>query len=214
MLAVVSMALVSCGGGSTGVMTPQTTKISGDLGNEFEVVDKPAKLSKTGIFNVWTIELKSLTDDHSGDYFVERVPVGTITADGYTHEHVGFGLETYDKDGNLVAKRSAAEGGMGYCQSLLFHNGKRFKGCMKPERTNRYRALCEIGGKLCIVDCARSLPFGHFMDGLEKLGVKNALYCDMGRGWNYSWYRKDDGKVKELFTTPGQYTTNWIAFYD
>lgn len=113
MLAVVSMALVSCGGGSTGVMTPQTTKISGDLGNEFEVVDKPAKLSKTGIFNVWTIELKSLTDDHSGDYFVERVPVGTITADGYTHEHVGFGLETYDKDGNLVAKRSAAEGGMG-----------------------------------------------------------------------------------------------------
>ena len=108
----------------------------------------------------------------------------------------------------------AAEGGMGYCQSLLFHNGKRFKGCQKPERANRYRALCEIGGKLCIVDCARSLPFGHFMDGLENLGVKNALYCDMGRGWNYSWYRKDDGTVKELFKTPGQYTTNWIAFYD
>jgi hypothetical protein len=108
----------------------------------------------------------------------------------------------------------AAEGGMGYCQSLLFYNGKRFKGCMKPERTNRYRALCEIGGKLCIVDCARSLPFGHFMDGLEKLGVKNALYCDMGRGWNYSWYRKDNDTVQELFPTPGQYTTNWIAFYE
>ena len=108
----------------------------------------------------------------------------------------------------------AAEGGMGYCQSLLFHNGKRFKGCMKPEHTNRYRALCEIGGKLCIVDCARSLPFGHFMDGLEKLGVMNALYCDMRRGWNYSWYRKDNDTVQELFPTPGQYTTNWIAFYE
>lgn len=114
MLAFVSMAMVSCGGGgSIGVMTPQTTKISGELGNEFEVVDKPAKLSKGGIFNVWTIELKSLTDDHKGSTLGERVPVGTITADGYTHEHVGFGLETYDKDGNLVAKRSAAEGGMG-----------------------------------------------------------------------------------------------------
>ena len=111
-------------------------------------------------------------------------------------------------------KAIAAEGGMGFCQSLLFHNGKRFKGCMKPESVNRYRALCEIGGKLCIVDCARNLPFGHFMDGLEKLGVKNALYCDMGRGWNYSWYRKDNGTVQELFTTPGKYTTNWIAFYD
>jgi len=108
----------------------------------------------------------------------------------------------------------AKEGGMGFCQSMLFHNGKRFKGCMRPERVNRYRALCEIGGKLCIVDCARNLQFGHFMDGLEKLGARNAVYCDMGRGWNYSWYRRDDGSVKELFTTPGQYTTNWVAFYD
>ena len=108
----------------------------------------------------------------------------------------------------------AQEGGMGFCQSLLFHNGKRFKGCMKPDRVNRYRALCEIGGDLCIVDCARNLPFGHFMEGLEKLGVRNAVYCDMGQGWNYSWYRKDDGTVKELFPTPGLYTTNWIVFYD
>ncbi len=110
-------------------------------------------------------------------------------------------------------KAVAGKGGMGFCQSLLFHNGKRFKGCMKPERANRYRALCEIGGKLCIVDCARSLPFGHFMDGLEKLGVRNAVYCDMGTGWNYSWYRKADGSVKEIFSTPGQYTTNWVTFY-
>ena len=118
------------------------------------------------------------------------------------------------KNSEPPLRKVAGEGGMGFCQSLLFHNGKRFKGCMKPERVNRYRALCELDGRLCIVDCARNLPFGHFMDGLEKLGVKNAVYCDMGRGWNYSWYRKDDGTVKELFTTPGQYTTNWIAFYD
>ena len=118
------------------------------------------------------------------------------------------------KNSEPPLRKVAEEGGMGFCQSLLFHNGKRFKGCMKPERVNRYRALCEIGEKLCIVDCARNLPFGHFMDGLEKLGVKNAVYCDMGRGWNYSWYRRDDGTVKELFTTPGKYTTNWVAFYD
>ena len=118
------------------------------------------------------------------------------------------------KNSEPPLRKVAGEGGMGFCQSLLCHNGKRFKGCMKPERVNRYRALCELDGRLCIVDCARNLPFGHFMDGLEKLGVKNAVYCDMGLGWNYSWYRKDDGTVKELFTTPGQYTTNWIAFYD
>lgn len=118
------------------------------------------------------------------------------------------------KNSEPPLRAAAAEGGMGFCQSLLFHNGKRFKGCIKPERRNRYRALCEIGGKLCVVDCARSLPFGHFMDGLAQLGVRNAVYCDMGRGWNYSWYRKDDGSVKELFPTPGEYTTNWVTFYD
>ncbi len=116
---------------------------------------------------------------------------------------------------NAIAplKKAAKEGGMGYCQTMLFSNGKRFKGCFKPGAVNRYRALCQIGKRLCIVDCARPLPFGHFLDGLEKLGVKNALYCDMGTGWNYSWYRTDDGSVKELFPTPGKYTTNWITFY-
>lgn len=110
-------------------------------------------------------------------------------------------------------KAIAEKGGMGFCQSMLFLNGKQFKGCFKPDRANQYRALCEIGGQLCIVDCARSLPFGSFMDGLRKLGVKNAVYCDMGYGWNYSWFRKADGSVKEIFTSPGQYTTNWVVFY-
>lgn len=117
------------------------------------------------------------------------------------------------KNAEPPLRKAEQEGGMGFCQTMLFSAGKRFKGCFKPETVNRYRALCELGGKLCIIDCARPLPFGHFLDALEKLGVRNALYCDMGRGWNYSWYRKDDGKVQELFTVPGKYTTNWITFY-
>ena len=117
------------------------------------------------------------------------------------------------KNSEAPLRAIAKEGGMGFCQSLLFYEGKQFKGCFKADRANRYRALSEIGGRLCIVDCARSLAFGSFMSALKKLGVKNAVYCDMGSGWNYSWYRKEDGSVKEIFTTPGRYTTNWIVFY-
>ena len=117
------------------------------------------------------------------------------------------------KNSESPLRKAAKEGGMGFCQSLLFHNGKQFRGCFKPERENQYRALCEIGGKLCIVDCARDLPFGNFMEGLRKLGVKNAIYCDMGFPWNYSWYRKADGSVEEIFSVPGKYTTNWVTFY-
>lgn len=112
-----------------------------------------------------------------------------------------------------VLRKVAEDGGMGFCQSLLFLDGKRFKGGFKTDQANRYRALCELKGKLCIVDCADYMTWGSFMDGLEDLGVTHAIYCDMGPGWNYSWYRRDDGSVKEIFTTPGKYTTNWVTFY-
>ena len=126
----------------------------------------------------------------------------------------GWNFYNYShKNSEGVLRTVAGQGGMGFCQSLLFYNGTQFKGCFKPERRNQYRALCEIDGKLCIVDCARSLPFSSFLSALKALGVNNAIYCDMGYGWNYSWYRKDDGKVRELFTIPGKYTTNWLTFY-
>ncbi|MBR5174316.1 MAG: hypothetical protein IKW89_00115 [Bacteroidales bacterium] len=60
--------------------------------------------------------------------------------------------------------------------------------------------------------CAASFT-GELLDEFKHSNIAGH-HGDMGRGWNYSWYPKDDGKVKELFTTPGQYTTNWIAFYD
>ena len=112
-----------------------------------------------------------------------------------------------------VLEKAAGNGGMGFCQSMLIHQGKRFKGCIKAGSKNVYRALCELDGKLCVIDCAFSMPFGQFMDALVNLGVREAIYCDMGTGWNYSWYRQDDGSVKELFHTPGKYTTNWVTFY-
>lgn len=101
MLAIVSMALVSCGGGSVGTMTPQTTKIAGELGDEFEVVDQPVNLQG----NVWSIQLKSLTDKHHADV---REPFGSFRLTKL-YDHVGFGLETYNQDGSLIAKRGATE---------------------------------------------------------------------------------------------------------
>ena len=104
MLAVVSMALVSCGGGG-GVMTPQTTKISGDLGESFEVVDSPVKLQG----DIWSIQIKVIKK--YGSSLSTFLPYGTSSAEGCYH-NVGFGLETYDKDGSLIAKRAATEGGL------------------------------------------------------------------------------------------------------
>ena len=40
----------------------------------------------------------------------------------------------------------------------------------------------------------------------------------MGRGWNYAWFRDEDGKEKEIFPesklTPSyKHRNNWITFY-
>ena len=71
----------------------------------------------------------------------------------FTWSPKGWHFYNYShKNSEPPLRTVAKEGGMGFCQSMLFHDGKRFKGCIKPERVNRYRALCEIKGKLCIVD--------------------------------------------------------------
>lgn len=116
---------------------------------------------------------------------------------------------------NSVAplKEAAANGGMGFCQNLIVFNGREFNGCFKAESVNQYRALCELDGRLCVVDCEEKMSYAEFKKGLMKLGVKNAIYCDMGWGWNYSWYRRPNGSVKEIFPVPGKYTTNWVTFY-
>ena len=135
---------------------------------------------------------------------------GVFTWDSKTGRHFyNYG----HANSEAVLKKVAEKGGMGFCQSLLIHEGKRFKGCFKPESRNIYRALCELDGRLCVIDCAFSMPFGQYLDALMTRGVKEAIYCDMGTGWNYSWYRDEAGSVKEIFHTPGRYTTNWVTFY-
>ena len=53
-----------------------------------------------------------------------------------------------------------------------------------------------------------------FYEQLVKLKVKNALYLDMGEGWNYSWYRDKFGDVHEIHPqiAGSEYQTNWIVF--
>ncbi len=117
------------------------------------------------------------------------------------------------KNSVIPLKTVAGQGGCGFCQNLIFINGKEYNGCFKPGSVNQFRALCDLDGKLCIVDCAKKITYAKFKAGLKELGVRTALYCDMGKGWNYSWYRDNDGKVQEIFHIQTKYTTNWLTFY-
>lgn len=150
----------------------------------------------------------------SGGVFYEGYKCGPNNGVFTWSENKGWNFYNFGHANSVAPLKEAAENqGMGFCQSLLYYNGKRFKGCMKPERVNQYRALCELGGKLCIVDCENDMTFSAFLDALGKLGVKHAIYCDMGLGWNYSWYRDENGNVVDIYPTAGRFNTNWLTFF-
>jgi len=43
-------------------------------------------------------------------------------------------------------------------------------------------------------------------------GVQEAIYLDMGSGWNYSWWRDNTGSAHEIHNRRIVYATNWITF--
>ena len=108
---------------------------------------------------------------------------------------------------------------MGFCQMLIIKDGStRPIGAKMKNNKNIYRALCEKDGKLCIIESKKKMAYEFFVKCLSDYKVTHALYLDMGRGWNYAWYRDKKGNVEVLhpeskMAPSYKYRTNWITFY-
>ena len=120
-----------------------------------------------------------------------------------------FLYKDYSKDLDVAAQN----GGMGFGQEMMIHEGKRVQTIRKDANRNEFRALCELNGMLCVIDSKGVSAFGDFIQALLDEGVTEAIYLDMGPGWNYSWYRDYDGVSHEIHKHRIVYTTNWITFY-
>lgn len=108
---------------------------------------------------------------------------------------------------------------MAFCQHLLILNGKQSPMWERMRRNRtRYRALCEKSGRLCLVESRKVVTLEYFIKCLMQSHISNAIYLDMGAGWNYAWYRDKNGKTCEIFPESKQaadfkYRTNWLTFY-
>lgn len=120
-----------------------------------------------------------------------------------------FLYNDYSKDLDVAAQN----GGMGFGQEMMIHEGKRVLTIRKDANKNEFRALCELSGKLCVIDSKGVSSFGDFIQALLNEGVTEAIYLDMGSGWNFSWYRDDSGVPHVIHNHRIIYTTNWITFY-
>lgn len=107
---------------------------------------------------------------------------------------------------------AAQHGGIGFSQNMIIHNGITQKSFRNLKSKFEYRALCELNGKICIIDSQEAISYAKFISLLEKIGITHALYLDMGGGWNHSWYRNNDGKTVDIHPKTHSYTTNWLVF--
>ena len=72
--------------------------------------------------------------------------------------------------------------------------------------------LALLNDRACIIDSRTQMHYSEFIQALENLGIRDALYCDMGSGWNYSWYRNAEGKAVDIIGTPWPFSHNWLVF--
>lgn len=102
--------------------------------------------------------------------------------------------------------------GTAFAQELIMLNGELLPTHRKDSSKNIFRALCEESGRLCIAESNSITTFAHFKKNLIDANIANAIYLDMGNGWNHAWYR--EGKdIIELHPKTHTYCTNWITFY-
>ena len=150
---------------------------------------------------------------------------GGVRYDGYECEVNTGGFAYYGGsewefvygDYSPAFDKAAEKGGMAYAQVMMINNGEVKQNYrVNPKSTrdvNEFRALCELNGRLCMIDSKGFVNFRDFVADLAAAGVSHAIYMDMGEGWNYSWWRHSSGCAVEIHEVESGYTTNWITFY-
>jgi len=149
----------------------------------------------------------NLVGDHTtgGEYF-----------DGYEHEDMSAftycdGEMTFSFDNADEEIRKAYEKkGVGFEQFMIIKDGA--PATFTFSRYRCFRVLTTINGRLCIIDNKKQMFLEDFRSALIDLGIKDAMYMDMGSGWNYSWIRNTSGKIRNMFNIPVPYSQNWIVF--
>ena len=117
------------------------------------------------------------------------------------------------KDYSSALDKASKEGGMGFAQEMMIHNGKAVKTTRLLGNRNVFRALSlDSDNSLALYESQGIVTFGNFIDALLSQGVKEALYTDMGQGWNYCFYRltQSDKSPKYLHSTSLPYASNFV----
>lgn len=122
------------------------------------------------------------------------------------------GVAQFTLDDPDEAIRTAAEhGGEGFEQFMAIWEGEKTRDILSKRRC--WRILAEYKSRICVIESRTIMEYPDFISAVQKLGVKTALYLDMGAHSSYSKYRDNNGKVINLFGKRGEFAHTWVAFY-
>lgn len=125
------------------------------------------------------------------------------------------GPRFFYKDYSVAMDKAAKEGGMGFAQEIMIHDGAKVPTTRPLGNKNVFRALClDSDNQLALYESQGIVSFGNFIDALHSQGVMEALYTDMGQGWNYCFFRvnQSDKTPQHLHSTSLPYASNFITF--
>lgn len=124
------------------------------------------------------------------------------------------GPQFFYKDYSSDLDNAAQEDGMGFAQELMIHDGAKVPTTRPLGNKNVFRALClDFDNQLALYESQGIVTFGNFIDALLSQKVREALYTDMGQGWNYCFYRinQSDKSPQYLHSTSLPYASNFIT---
>ena len=123
------------------------------------------------------------------------------------------GPSFFYKDYSFALDKAAKEDGMGFAQEMMIHDGAKLPTTRPLGNKNVFRALClDSDNHLALYESQGIVTFGNFIDALLSQSVKEALYTDMGQGWNYCFYRvnQSDKTPNYLHSSSLPYASNFI----
>lgn len=124
------------------------------------------------------------------------------------------GPQFFYNDYSLALDNAVQEGGMGFAQEMMIHQGSAVKTTRALGNKNVFRAIClDSDGNLALYESQGIITFGNFIQALLSQDVKEALYTDMGQGWNYCFYRLNNNGTtpKYLHSESLPYASNFIT---
>ncbi len=142
----------------------------------------------------------------------------------FVERYALFVWEGKGLNGNMLAKqicpvpndellqKAVEQGGMAFTQHWVIKNGAIYTPHIQPlERVEHFRSMCQKGDRFYVIANREVMAYQDYLQALLDAGVEQALYMDMGSGWNHSFYRDAEGKVHIIHPKGHDYPTNWIV---